>query len=197
MDHLSPILRIVQQILSQSTALWKLGKQRYPSILDGQEIESQNGSQLTRFLVCTGALDFDEGVERRALLVHLAGSLRKIDARAVTISDESVTFRGGLFRLVSSWNILMPFGSGELVVDAKKHAVRYRLFIHQFVLVVTAMTMMAFAFASPIRIIPGGLIFLTLTWLWLIGVNLLIGLPRFKRFLREAVDSRPVGRSPN
>jgi hypothetical protein len=55
--------------------------------------------------------------------------------------------------------------------------------------------------AGDVRIFEGradtrsadwSIFFPALAWLWLVGGNLTIGLPRFKSFLREAIDSTPV-----
>jgi hypothetical protein len=46
-----------------------------------------------------GAFDFDEGVDKAALLAHLAHCLQKVNARDIRISRDSVSFRSGFFRL--------------------------------------------------------------------------------------------------
>jgi hypothetical protein len=47
---------------------------------------------------------------------------------------------------------------------------------------------------SVVRDDPTILFLLAFGWLWLIGGNLMVALPRFKRFLRDAVDTVPVGK---
>jgi hypothetical protein len=82
-------------------------------------------SQVMLSLICTGTFEFDDGVDKAALLAHLAEQLRKLDARAIRISRDAVSFRGGFFRGVNNWNILIPFGHGELIVDNAKPEVYY------------------------------------------------------------------------
>ena len=144
-------------------------------------------------LICTGSFDYDDGVNKTVLLAHLAEKLRSVNAASIRVSSNAVSFTGGLFRGVNNWNILIPFGRGELIADDAKHEIHYRLNVRQLVYSVGIM----FAFASVtmfsvIRDDPAMLLVFALGCLWLIGGNLLIGLPRFKRFLRDAIDTVPV-----
>jgi hypothetical protein len=138
----------------------------------------------------TGAIPFDQGVDSSSLAVHLAGCLRSVDASTVEILGNHVAFTAGIFRLVGSWNVLVPFGSGDLTVDSIACEVRYTLNCWQLVVMATAMTgvMAAFLLRS------GGsqmLWFLPFTWLWLVGGNLAIGIPRFRSFVVRAVLTAP------
>ena len=144
-------------------------------------------------LTYTGTLEFDAGVDTTALIVHLADYLRKLEARDIRISQASVSFRGGLFRAVSNWNILIPFGYGKLIVDETAHQVRYGLSFRQLICVVTTMLALAclieWSVATFDSVVP---LVLGIGWLWLVGGNLMLGIPRFRRFLRGAIDSLPV-----
>jgi hypothetical protein len=149
-----------------------------------------------RWLMIEGTLDFGD-VQIETLLAHLSDRLRDVEARRITISDNSVSFRGGLFRFAGRWNVLVPFGYGELVTDPEKRRVHYRLSIRELVVAVTTMmVLVAIGAWVLIQESPGIVLFFALgwLWLWLVGGNLLFGIPRFKRFLREAVDSTPVRR---
>jgi len=140
-----------------------------------------------------GALDFDEGVDRASLLAHLDFCLRKINARDVQISSDSVSFRGGLFRGVNNWNLLIPFGRGKLVVDDVRHEVRYRLSFRQLMLAALTLLGLAACLAwSDFGHNPFTLVALAVGWLWLVGGNLAIGIPRFRRFLRDSIDALPA-----
>jgi hypothetical protein len=146
-------------------------------------------------LTCTGTFEFDDGVDKAALLAHLAEQLRKLDARSIRISRDAVSFSGGVFRGVNNWNILIPFGHGELIVDNAKPEVSYRLSVRQLVITVTII--LAFVFVnlwSVVRTDPAILFLLAFGWLWLIGGNLMVALPRFKRFLRDSIDTVPVAK---
>jgi hypothetical protein len=140
-----------------------------------------------------GTLEFDEGVGKTALLAHLACCLRKVNAHEVRISPNSVSFRGGVFRGVSNWNILSPFGCGDLAVDDISHEVRYQLSFRQLILVVsTLLGLGAFSAWSDISHNPLMLVAFVVMWLWFVGGNLAIGIPRFERFLRDAIDTLPI-----
>jgi hypothetical protein len=142
-------------------------------------------------LTISGSLPFDPNVDPVDLLPYVAEALRSVKGRDVTISGESVSFRGGVFRLVTNRNILVPFGRGVLTIDPLSRQVRYELsFAQLFVFhtvfwgFVTVMMLRTPQAAPPI--IP------VLAWILVIAVNLLIGLSRFRSFLRKAVDSAPV-----
>ena len=63
-------------------------------------------------------MPLDQGVDSDSLRAHLARCLRSVDASKVDIIGNRVTFTAGIFRLVSNWNILVGFGSGDLTVDS-------------------------------------------------------------------------------
>jgi len=78
-------------------------------------------------LTKTGTVDFDHEIDSSLLPAHLAGCLRDVDANAVQVRDNRVTFRGGFFRLVTNWNVLVSFRFGDLAVDSDTCEVRHCL----------------------------------------------------------------------
>src|SRR5579885_149070 len=86
------------------------------------------------WLTCTGELDYSDGVDRAVLLEHLADTLRTKNARDIVVRKGSVSFRGGHFRMVLRSNVLNAFHRGELMVDAGRHQVIYRLNVAQIVM---------------------------------------------------------------
>ena len=144
-----------------------------------------------RSLTYTGTLEFDDGVDKTALIAHLADCLRKLDAHEIRISHTSVSFRGGMFRFVSNWNLLGPFGYGELIVNDATHEVRYHLSFRQLAWAATIILGCMSAFALYASGYNPGIPFLVFGfgWLWLVGGNLAIGIWRFRRFLRTAIDT--------
>jgi hypothetical protein len=145
------------------------------------------------FLVSSGTLEFDERIDKAALLAHLAEQLRKQDARSITINHNAVSFRGGFFRLVNNRNVLNPFGHGELIVDNARPEVTYRLSVRQLVITMTIVVAIPFvSLWSVVGANPTFLFLLAFGWLWLVGGNLMIGVTRFKRFLRASIDTVPV-----
>ena len=141
-------------------------------------------------LTRTGTLSFDAEIDSAALPAHLADSLRDADASTVEIQGNCVTFTRRMFRFVSNWNVLVPFESGDLTVDADARQIRYRVSIRQLVLFGTAMAgvMTAFILMSPVW---QPLLFMPLMWLWLVGGNVAIGIYRFEHFVGRAIESAP------
>jgi hypothetical protein len=134
-------------------------------------------------------LQFGDDLDPSALPAYFAEVLLKVDAREVRAYWDRVEFKGGMFRLVSSWNVLVPFGSGTVTIHPDIRQVRYRLSYLQLVFVATiaAGIMSLFVLSSvgwqPLLVIP-------IVWLWLVGGNLIIGVPRFERFIRRALADR-------
>jgi len=144
----------------------------------------------------TGDVPFDDGVDLAVLPTHLANCLRDVKARAIEIEGSQIAFTGGMFRLVSNWNVLVPFGYGDLTVDAINRQIHYRLSSRQLVISATVVSVVLAVFVlvgmtasrggprQPILAIP-------LIWVWIVGGNLAIGQRRFQRFLRGAASTAP------
>ena len=141
-------------------------------------------------------MPLDQGVDTTSLPAHLARCLCSVNARTVEIIGNRVTFTAGIFRRVSNWNILVPFGSGDLTVDSNACKVRYTLNCWQLVVVTTAM--MVFGAAILLASVSNSgektlwlLPVMPFIWLWLVVSNLAIGIPRFKSFVTRAVATAP------
>jgi hypothetical protein len=138
------------------------------------------------------AIDFNEEVDSATLASHLANCLRRVQARSVIIEGNCVTFTGGMLRFVSNWNVLAPFGYGDLTIDSSTHQVQYRISLRQLIVFGTAACGFAFMFMLFARAQPWQLLtFLPLGWVWLVGGNLAIGIPRFNKFIRHAITTAP------
>jgi hypothetical protein len=139
----------------------------------------------------TRTINFDGDVDLAALPAHLADCLRRLDARAVKVDQNRVSFTGGLFRLVGNWNVLIPFGFGDLMIDPIARNIRYRLSFRQLIIFATVgvgILIGSFAYESHSW---GTVTFMPIAWIWLVGGNLAIGLPRFKKFLDSAIETAP------
>jgi hypothetical protein len=137
-----------------------------------------------------GALPFDQAIDSALLPQHLASHLRSVSASTVEIAGSRVTFTAGIFRMVGNWNVLVPFRSGELSVQSDSCVVRYTLNCWQLVIVATTMI----ALIAVFLLVLGGndaLWFLPLMWLWLVGGNLAMGIPRFRSSLARAIAGAP------
>jgi hypothetical protein len=141
-------------------------------------------------LVRTGTLSLDADIDVSALPTHLAECLRGVDAKKVEIQGNCVAFRGGMFRLVGKWNVLVPFESGDLTVEASGCQIRYRLSVRQLVVfgtgavVIMTLLILKSSMWQPLLLVP-------LMWLWIVGGNLAIGIARFKNFIRRAAATAP------
>jgi hypothetical protein len=137
-----------------------------------------------------GTIAFDEGVDSSALPAHLASCLARVHAREVRVDSNSISFSGGLFRFVSNWNVLVQFGTGELKVETRVRRVGYRVSVRQLVFVSTALCALV-----SIPVIAScswsGMAIVSFLWLWLVGGNLAIGVPRFRSFIRHCIESAP------
>jgi hypothetical protein len=145
----------------------------------------------------TGLVDFDRDVDSSLLPARLAGCLRGVDADEVEITDNRVTFEGGIFRFVTNWNVLVPFGFGDLTVCPETRQVRYRLSYRQLVIfsatMIGVMEAFVLAFAGPQRLTI--VIALSVMWFFALFTNLALGIPRFEDLIRRAVASAPrIGR---
>ena len=111
-----------------------------------------------------------------------------VHAKNVVELPDRVTFTGGFFRFVSNWNVLLPFTTGEILINTTARRLEYRVSFTQLVGALVVFTVFATAFMLigrfPMPMIP---IFLAVMWLWLGGGNVLIGIVRFESFLRRTV----------
>ena len=64
-------------------------------------------------LMTTGAIDNGSEIDSSLLAAHVAAQLRDLDANEVDVRPNRVMFKGGDFRYVTSWNILVTFGFEE------------------------------------------------------------------------------------
>ncbi len=145
-------------------------------------------------LIETGAVDFDEEVNSSLLPSHLAGCLRSVDADAVEVADNLVTFRGGIFRVVTNWNVLVPFGFGDLTVDSEAREIRYRLSYRQLAIFSTAIVGIVAALVltfSSFRRSYGAILALSLMWFVAAFVRAALGASRFQRLISRAVATAP------
>jgi hypothetical protein len=145
--------------------------------------------------ISTGILRFDREVDSASLPEHIARCLRMVHASRVDVTGNQVTFTAGLFRTVGNWNVLVPFGSGNLSIESNNCEVRYRVSCSQLLVVATVMIV----FMGVLMLVSGGkagMWFLPLMWLWLVGGNLAIGLPRFRSFLARSIADAPRKSNP-
>lgn len=124
-------------------------------------------------------------------IARIVDALKAAGATDIHQAGHSVTFRAGVFRLVTSLNPLVPIGSGEVAVRASSSgvAIDYRISFRQIFVVVSAM--IAVVFGPVVLTAPNvnaweATLLLGFMWVWLFGGNVLITWVRFPRWLRRA-----------
>jgi hypothetical protein len=141
----------------------------------------------------TRTINIASEVDAKMLSAHLANSLRQINARTVNVEGNSVLFTGGVFGDGSKWDVLVPFGFGDLTIDSSSRQLRYHLSLRQLVIVTAVLA--AFVFVVGLSFYDfrwsDGLIAGIIGWVWLAGLSLLIGLQRFQKFILGAIDTAP------
>jgi len=148
-------------------------------------------------LVTSGAVNFDNEIDSSLLAAHVASQLRDLDANEVDVRPNRVMFKGGYFRFVTSWNILVTFGFGDLVIDPEVHEIRYSLSYRQLVtfsaIMFGAMCIFLLTASRAQGMISGiwTLLGLLLMWFCIGFLNVTIGVWRFERFLGRAIATAP------
>ena len=133
-----------------------------------------------------------------ALADALTSIMRRLEREKplhLSRTGDRIDFKGGLLRLVSSWNQLVAISRGEIRVERRVRglSVRYDLWFTQLLVVVTVAVGGFFGppiMAAPNLSIAGKLAVLSAAWLWLAGGNIAITAFRFPRLLRQAVESK-------
>ena len=125
------------------------------------------------------------------LLGHLADCLTQINARTVKIDRDLISFTGGVFGAGSRQDILIPFGFGDLTIESNPRQLRYRLSFRQLFIGATVLVAIIVGLISYESNLSNGIIAGIIGWVWLVGLNLFIGLPRFKKFLDGAIETAP------
>ena len=125
----------------------------------------------------------EEGRAKRRLLQASADELRRVKGRGVRVEGDRVFFSGGMFRLASNWNILAQIDRGyiEVSVAGKDIVVSYHISFKFIVIAGTVLVLIFVGEASPPIAVA------VIAWFWLVGMNLLIALVRFPRFIERIV----------
>ena len=131
-----------------------------------------------------------EDAER--LIKALETALRNESASEMSRHANELTFRGGIFRLVSNWNQLVAITSGlvRFSFSADHARIEYRITFTQMLALVPAM--LAFfclpALSAPRFEFPPWPFFVLIA-AWLFGGNYFMTRYRFPRFLRRAAQT--------
>src|SRR6267154_1863974 len=114
---------------------------------------------------------------------RLISALNRVRAFSVICDGNTITFRGGIFRLVSNWNILVPVNRGVITVSSgSRGVVRYNFSCIEMLVFIALWVVLAvslipsdkptfFRFGAP-----------PLLGLWLFGANYLVAAYRLPAF---------------
>lgn len=128
----------------------------------------------------------------------IAAGLESAKAKQVNRDGLIVTFRGGIFRLVSTWNPTYAVSSGTLqfLLDGSHARISYRLRMTEMIVIASIAVLWVLAF--PVFSIPelsnvnaGGL--LVALWLFIVGSNYLSIHFRFPKWLKRVVEEVKAG----
>jgi hypothetical protein len=137
-------------------------------------------------------LNVDSGVDLSRLPAYLAVRLQEINAGTVEVNQNHVSFTGGLFGSGRNrWDILIPFGFGDLTVKSDTRQLTYRLSFRQLFVAGTIIVAILTGFSYFVGHSLAGLVAAPIWWIWIVGLNLFIGLPRFEKFVSTAVETAP------
>jgi len=127
-----------------------------------------------------GELTFDSRTPDRAAAVYaslLGDLLREARPRQLDVLESRVYVRGGIFRLVSNWNLLAGVTSAtiEAIPGQNQVTVRYSIKVTELLVLCTLLTLLilvtvVFAHGPWFAAIAGP----ALMWAWVFGMNYLI-----------------------
>ena len=105
-------------------------------------------------------------------------------------SGDTISFVGGVFRLVRNTNLLVAISRGTVSAKPTDNGaiIRYIISFRQIIVVGTAMILIASIWilseGAPDNL-PFLITGLAIGWLWLVGMNIFISILRFDRFIKK------------
>lgn len=142
----------------------------------------------------TGRIELAAATPERvdSIAERFVSELARVRASDVMRQGNTITFKGGVFRLVSSWNILGPVSQGaiELKVGPPPE-IAYRFSCIQMLVITTLMVIVMGLFVAtspraPLALKLGAPVIM---WLWLFGMNYLIAAYRLPAFVRRTAGA--------
>lgn len=125
----------------------------------------------------------------QSVLSAIAAGLRSARARKVQIDEESIVFRGGMFRLVSNMNLLSAITKGRISVHLEPNVVKldYDLwFTELLVAAIAGACFLGVGGLAVLRQAPSNAVcFGLFAFTWFFGGNILLAKLRFRAFLRR------------
>ena len=124
------------------------------------------------------------------VVASIVAALERERASNVSIIGNTISFRAGVFRFVSRWNVLVPVASGTLEVKAgAPGSIVFRFSCIQFLAIFTTIVLiLGLALPSEVSTVSH-LVIPLVAWLWLFGMNYLIAAIRLPSFVRRAAEA--------
>lgn len=121
--------------------------------------------------------------------------LESARATVITRQDGSIAFTAGIFRFVTSWNVLVAINYGKIVVKDAGPVVRVSYFASTIEMLILTTLMLCIISVWVIHNDSKGvtfpaqhpLWFAALGWFWLFGANYLLAALRFPRWLERGL----------
>jgi hypothetical protein len=147
----------------------------------------------------TGTISLPKETGHLRSVEELCGQVEKLleSARASTITrqDGSVVFTAGIFRFVTSWNVLVAINYGKIVIEDAGSVVRISYFASTVQMLIIVTLMLGIISVWVIYNDPKGvafpaqhrLWFAALGWFWLFGGNYFLAALRFPRWLERGL----------
>jgi hypothetical protein len=145
-----------------------------------------------------GTLFVDTGDLER-VIAAVESVIQRAKPSSIATTDRHIEFTAGLFRSVSSWNLLVSIESGRVTFEKTDRGIQVR-YVISFVQMFFVVTIMVVVLFEALPVISWGnragvpLPVVGLMWLWLFGMNYVIATFRFPAALRGAL--RDVSRLP-
>lgn len=145
-------------------------------------------------LTVVGRVEFPPETSTSTLSAHLADRLHAVSAKEVSVEGNSIQFVGGVFRFVTNWNVLVPFGFGNLTIDSANCEVSFRLSYRQLVVCTAVMFLVIVAALLSIGLPPTSWLILAspLIYVFAVTSNIAAGLLHFRYFLRRSIATTPI-----
>ena len=132
--------------------------------------------------------------ECTTLLNAVVEQLQKESANDISVIGNRIRFKGGVFRFVHNWNLLISISSGsvEAVPVNGRLIVTYYLNFKQLLIFSTVLaSLMGLVIVGENGLpVEGKLAIVGFTWLWLFGMNFLIAILRFPGLIDRAMKTR-------
>jgi hypothetical protein len=147
----------------------------------------------------TGTISLPKETRHLRSVEEVCGQVEKLleSARATTVTrqDGSVVFTAGLFRTVTSWNVLVAINCGKIIVEDAGPVMRISYFASTVQMLIIVTSMLCFISVCVIYNDPKGvtfsvqhlLWFAALGWFWLFGANYFQAALRFPRWLERGL----------